>query len=190
VQRFALRRAAARALSAPSKTLFASKPRSISTFTPVAFRSRQQQWSLPAFQRRFASDIKSEDIPLEERTVEDRAVEAAQTQTQTSPLGEDSSPELFSQTAAEAPIDEDVTPVAGEQEQSTGAQQLDDAVEAAKGLAEAKPAFSSAAPPPNQTLYIGNLNYRVTEEQLRRVFSRFGPLTGLTVVKKDGLPRG
>ena len=45
--------------------------------------------------------------------------------------------------------------------------------------------------PPNNTLYIGNLYYEVTADQLKRVFSRFGEIDSVKIVYDNrGLSRG
>jgi nucleolin len=169
--RFLLRRTALRAISAtPSKTYLA-KPRSITTLTPSAFQLKQQQWSISSFQRRFASD------------------EAAKTE------------DDFAQTAAEAPIEENLTPA----QQDAQAEPTDashtvgaDALEAAVKTAEHSPRDRKPRAPrearnnvPNNMLYIGNLYYEVTADQLKRVFSRFGEIESVKIVYDNrGMSRG
>ncbi|KAL6159454.1 hypothetical protein ACJQWK_06036 [Exserohilum turcicum] len=177
---FLLRRTAVRAISAsPSKAFFA-QPRSINTLTPSAFRSKQQQWSVASFQRRFASD----DVSTE--TTQAAAADA---------------PDNFAQTAAEAPVEENLTS-AQEEAQAEPTNRA-----AAVGGDALEAAAQSAAQPtdgrqrvqkgrarntePNSTLYVGNLYYEVTEEQLRRVFSRFGEIANVKMVYDNrGLSRG
>jgi RNA recognition motif-containing protein len=44
---------------------------------------------------------------------------------------------------------------------------------------------------PNTTLYIGNLFFEVTDDQLKKVFSRFGAVTKSSIVYDNrGLSRG
>lgn len=44
---------------------------------------------------------------------------------------------------------------------------------------------------PNRTVYVGNLYYQVTPEQLQRVFSRFGEIDTVKIVYDNrGLSRG
>ena len=44
---------------------------------------------------------------------------------------------------------------------------------------------------PNPTLYIGNLYYEVTTDQIKRVFSRFGELDSVKIIYDNrGLSRG
>jgi nucleolin len=136
---------------------------------------RQQQWSIASFQRRFASD--------------DAATQAAASD----------APENFSQTAAEAPVDEDLTPA----KQAVQAAPTDadhtvgaDALEAAVKTAEHSPRDRKPRTPrepraPNNMLYIGNLYYEVTADQLKRVFSRFGDIESVKIVYDNrGLSRG
>ncbi|RYN96622.1 hypothetical protein AA0119_g8154 [Alternaria tenuissima] len=174
-RRFLLRRTAVRAITASPSKAFLAKPRSINTATPSAFRLRQQQWSISSFQRRFASD--------EAAKTEQAEAAAADT------------PENFAQTAAEAPVEENLTPAQQEVQAeptdasaTVGADALDAAVEHAdKGRTFKK----SRTTPPNNMLYIGNLYYEVTAEQLKRVFSKFGDVESTRIVYDNrGLSRG
>ncbi|KAF2498651.1 RNA-binding domain-containing protein [Lophium mytilinum] len=177
---FLLRRAAVRALSTPS-TSFLSKPRSITTFTPASFRLRQQPSIVLTFQRRFASDDAEKS-------------------------------EEFAQTATEAPITETATEPAAETSETEPQSTLGSAKEYAQekasdalGALGLQGAASAVAPPqssqrssytnplatPNKVLYVGNLFFEVTEDQLRRVFSRFGSVEDVRLVKDGkGLSRG
>lgn len=169
------------------------KPRSLTTITPAAFRSRQQQWSLASFQRRFASDDVSK-------------TEAAQ-------AAAADAPENFAQTAAEAPVEDNLTPAQQEapveenltpEQKEAQAPPTDkkatvgtDALEAAADAAASgsrstrSPRQSSSPAEPNNVLYIGNLYYEVTVEQLKRVFSRFGEIDNVKIVYDNrGLSRG
>jgi nucleolin len=168
--RFLLRRTAARALATPSKAFFA-QPRSITTFTPAALRiKQQQQLTTSYFQRRFASD----DVVT--KTAEPAVEEAA----------EGKEAEGFAQTATEAPIDEDLTPAA--QSETVGMEALEAATQ---GRTERKGGLRAEPATPGKTLYVGNLYYEVTEEQLKRVFSRFGTVDSVKVVFDNrGMSRG
>ncbi|KAF2874821.1 RNA binding domain-containing protein [Massariosphaeria phaeospora] len=165
---FLLRRSAARAISTPSRAILC-KPRSINTIAPTAFRFRQQQWAVPALARRFVTD------------------EAAKAE---------SSAESFAQTATEAPIEENLTPA----QEAVQAEPTDadatvgaDALNAAAHI-ETKPSGNrtvNSSAEPNNTVYVGNLYYEVTEEQLKRVFSRFGSIKSIKVLFDNrGLSRG
>jgi nucleolin len=177
--RFLLRRTAVRAIaSTPSAVL--AKPRSISSITPLAFRARKQQWSIPAFQRRYLSE---EPTKVEITEAEAKAVEAK---------------EGFAQTGAEAPVEENLTPVQEEaQAAPTDAEHTVgvDALEQA-----ANPRANSGAPRaprrernavPNNTVYVGNLYYEVSADQLKRVFGRFGEIDSVRIIYDNrGLSRG
>jgi hypothetical protein len=192
---FMLRRSAVRALSAPSRTLLSSRPRSITSFTPAAFRSRQQHKILPALQRRFVSNetedltatdkaevdeaVETEGLTAADKAEVDEAVEAAST-------GVAFDAQEFAQTATEAPVDDALEPVVEERTASDGA----DALGAAAGEAAQqfrRPAFQGEPATPNNTLYVGNLFFEVTEEQLQRVFSRFGTVQEVKIITD---PRG
>ncbi|EDU51034.1 RNA binding domain containing protein [Pyrenophora tritici-repentis Pt-1C-BFP] len=169
---FLLRRTAVRAISAsPSKT-FLAKPRSINTITPSAFRLRQPTWSIASFQRRFASD----DVTK---------TEEAQT-----------SDENFAQTAAEAPVEENLTPAQEEAQADPKDESATigvDALEAAtnRPTTMGRQSRQSRNTEPNKMLYIGNLYYEVTADQLKRVFSRFGEVESVKIVYDNrGLSRG
>ncbi|KAF1833057.1 RNA binding domain-containing protein [Decorospora gaudefroyi] len=179
---YLLRRTAVRAISAsPSKACLA-KPRSITTVAPSAFRLRQQPWSLASFQRRFASD----DVTKAE-------AEAAAADT----------PDNFAQTAAEAPVEENLTPAQQEAQadpQDASATVGTDALDNAMWKADQQDASSQGTKKalreprnvaPHKTLYIGNLYYEVTADQLNRVFSRFGEVESVKIVYDNrGLSRG
>ncbi|KAF2270351.1 RNA-binding domain-containing protein [Lojkania enalia] len=164
---YLLRRTAARALtSAPSKAVFA-KPRSIATFTPVTREPRkQQQWVALSFQRRFVSED---------------ATKAG-------------SEETFARTATEAPLDETVTPVSQAPEAAPAPEAPESATttSAASGIDALAGGADSRTPSGlNKTVYVGNLYYEVGEEPLKRIFSRFGELNDVRVIRDSrGLSRG
>ncbi|KAH6637899.1 RNA binding domain-containing protein [Boeremia exigua] len=169
---YLLRRSAVRAISATPSKAFLTAPRSISTFTP-AFRT-QQKWTVSAFQRRFASD----DVV----TKEEVAAEA---------------PEDFAQTIAEPITEDGLTPVQQDaQAEPTNAEKTIgiDALQAAANSAD-KPQRGQrreqSQAPPNNTVYVGNLYYEVTADQVKRVFSRFGEIENVKLVFDNrGLSRG
>ncbi|KAF2705320.1 RNA binding domain-containing protein [Pleomassaria siparia CBS 279.74] len=158
---FFIRRTATRALTATPSRAFFVQPRSITTCTAAAFRTKQQKWVAPYFQRRFASD----EVTKTEESAEELATEG------------------FAQTATEAPVDESVTPAAPADQESAPAGI--DALEAAAHRGQAH------SPSPGKTIYVGNLYYEVTEDQLKRVFSRFGAIDSLKIVYDNrGMSRG
>ncbi|KAF2636173.1 RNA binding domain-containing protein [Massarina eburnea CBS 473.64] len=159
---YLLRRAATRALaSTPSTALFV-KPRSITTVAPAAFRLGQSKSIAPAFQRRWASDEAT-------KTDEEAATEAS---------------ENFSQTATEAPVEENLSPA-----QATSG--IDALEQTDKGIPGLGARHRSPAAEPNTTIYVGNLYYEVTADQLKRIFSRFGEVSDVKIVYDNrGLSRG
>ncbi|EMD63193.1 hypothetical protein COCSADRAFT_38066 [Bipolaris sorokiniana ND90Pr] len=176
---FLLRRAAARAISASPSKAYLVQPRSITTLTPSAFRPRQQQWSIASFQRRFASDEVSKTD-----SAEAAAAEAS---------------ENFAQTAAEAPVEDNLTPA----QQEAQAEPTDKSATVGADALEAAATKPSQTSPrgkrertskniePHNVLYIGNLYYEVTPDQLKRVFSRFGDIESIKIVYDNrGLSRG
>ncbi|KAF2278140.1 uncharacterized protein EI97DRAFT_394261 [Westerdykella ornata] len=155
---YLLRRSAARALSAtPLKTPFV-KPRSITTYTP-AFQAPQQRRIPSKFQRRFASDeaAKSE-------SAESAAVAA----------------EELAQTKPEAPVEENLTRAQqNTQQEPTDALSSVSDVSSEGRLRRSRLSLNE----PNTMVYVGNLFYEVGEEQLRRIFSRFGNLKSVRIVR-------
>ncbi|XPS70340.1 hypothetical protein M3J09_002562 [Ascochyta lentis] len=171
---FLLRRSAVRAISATPSKAFLATPRSITTLTP-AFRAQAQKWSVSAFQRRFASDdvVKKEEV---------------------------AAPEDFAQTIAEPITEDGLTPVQekAQAEPTDAAETVGaDALQAVADAAD-KPARAPKRTPggeslaaPNNVLYVGNLYYEVTADQIKRVFSRFGEVENVRIVFDNrGLSRG
>ena len=149
------------------------KPRSISSITPSAFRARKQQWAIPAFQKRFLSEepvTKVETSEAEAKEVEEK--------------------EAFAQTAAEAPVEENLTPAQAETQAEPT--KSGDALEAFAPSQQRRSRNEDKPPaPPNNTVYVGNLYYQVTQEQLTRIMSRFGEVQSVNIVYDNrGLSRG
>lgn len=112
--------------------------------------------------------------------------------------------EDFAQTAREIPIEDGLTPA----QEAVQAPSTDpsatanaEALEAAaldatsgQASAESQPAESrlgGSASTPNKVVYVGNLYYEVTEDQLKRIFSRFGAVNSVKIVLDNrGLSRG
>ncbi|OJD30950.1 nucleic acid-binding protein [Diplodia corticola] len=185
--RYLLRRAALRAASSTSASIaVVARPRTFasltSTSTTSAFRPHQRQW-LAASQRRYNSDDADVSRPTEEAATETE--EAAE------------------EAAAGNP---EVEPTNAEAESSTTSA-LDTASEAvsAVGAAAASAASAAFGTEPAQDdkkqfvgdndsqtiLYVGNLFYQTTEDQLRQEFSRFGNLVKTTIIRDPvGMSRG
>ncbi|KAF1911604.1 hypothetical protein BDU57DRAFT_95061 [Ampelomyces quisqualis] len=176
---FLLRRAAVRAISATPSKAFLAKPRLIATFTPSTLRTHKQQWAT-AFQRRFASDDA-------DKTDAEQAAAA-------------DVPENFAQTAEEPPMEEGLTPAQQDaqaeptnEEETIGTAALEQVAKvadsASSGQTSATPRDETVVPRPQ--LYIGNLYYEITADQLKKVFSRFGTVVSVKIVYDNrGLSRG
>ena len=108
------------------------------------------------------------------------------------PAGE--TPENFAQTAAEAPVQEDLTPAQEEAQANPKDESATvgvDALEAAINSPKKSRSTTPRSTEPNKMLYIGNLYYEVTADQLKRVFSRFGEVESVKIVYDNrGLSRG
>lgn len=165
---FLLRRAAVRAITSTPSLAVAARSRSFTSVAPSAFRSRQQQSILSCLQRRFASD----DAAKKESVVD--------------------TPENFAQTAAEAPVDENVTsvPPAQRTEPTTAVESEGAGANRFSFTNKSQPRGLAPAPPAT-TVYVGNLFYEITDDQLQRIFSRFGEIVAVRLSKDDrGLSRG
>ncbi|OCK93471.1 uncharacterized protein K441DRAFT_661329 [Cenococcum geophilum 1.58] len=183
---YLLRRTALRALSIPS-TSFIAKPRSIATYTPASFKQRQQQWIVSSFQRRFASD----EATKTEEQVANAVSESTQAESSSIPASADAEEQSTIAPAISS---------AAETVEKRAADTFDTATqttEAADGAANSTFAFErhsktfDSANAPNTTLYIGNLFFEVTDDQLKKVFSRFGAVTKSSIVYDNrGLSRG
>ncbi|KAF2682418.1 RNA-binding domain-containing protein [Lentithecium fluviatile CBS 122367] len=187
---FLLRRTAARAIASAPSAVFV-KPRSITTLTP-AFRLRQQRWIAPSFQRRFASD---EPLKSESST---ETTPSTETSTEPEQAAVEAS-ESFAQTVTEAPVEENLTSAqeAAQAEPTdasatVGANTLDAVADQADGARPKRDRKIGGAPAePSPTIYVGNLYYEVTGDQLKRVFSRFGEVDSVKIIYDNrGLSRG
>ncbi|KAJ9646593.1 hypothetical protein H2199_002642 [Coniosporium tulheliwenetii] len=203
-RKYLLRRSALKALSS-SSTSFVSKPRSITTLTSSTLRARQQ-WIACPLQRRFASD---EAARPSEATVTDETV----TESPSKPEAE-AIEEHGSRTASEAPAQAAET---SEGKSSTAdtissaAQTMKEkATETVESIAQSATGAAYAAtgglrsdqrsanksqgvhvPESAKVLYVGNLFFEVSEEQLEREFSRFGPVTKTRIIYDNrGLSKG
>ncbi|KAF2013285.1 RNA-binding domain-containing protein [Aaosphaeria arxii CBS 175.79] len=179
---YLLRRTAARAVS--SKAIF-TQPRSVAAITPASLKLHAYTRIIPAFQRRFASDDATKI------TTESISNATAQSE----------APEAFAQTAAEAPIEENLTPVQAAAEApptNASATVGADALAAAAQTAQRSTRRSrfplrepSAPAEPSNVIYVGNLYYEVGEEQIQNVFSKFGEIESLAIARDNrGISRG
>jgi RNA recognition motif-containing protein len=105
-------------------------------------------------------------------------------------------PEDFAQTIAEPITEDGLTPVQEQaQAEPTNASETVgiDALEAVAQSAD-KPQRTprqKSDNEPNNVVYVGNLYYEVTADQIKRVFSRFGEVDNVKIVFDNrGLSRG
>lgn len=185
LRRYLLRRAALRAVSAsPSTTVVASKPRTFTSLTSNTFRPRQQQW-LVAHQRRFNSDDAAR--PTEENTTDETVTESRSESEQAA--AEENSTSSSAYDAASSAAE-----TVAEKTQQAGAA----ALESAAGLGNAAAAafgggrqFKPSSEDSNKTLYVGNLFFQTSDDQLRQEFARFGNIVKTTIIRDPaGLSRG
>ena len=74
---------------------------------------------------------------------------------------------------------------------TVGAEALEEAAQAPTQRSRPSRPRNNDAAPPNNTVYVGNLYYEVTADQLKRVFSRFGEVENVRVIYDNrGLSRG
>jgi nucleolin len=193
-----LRRSALRLLSSPS-TSFLLKPRSITTVTPSAIRIPRQS-TQTAFQRRWASseaEAKNENDnppiselqPTPQEEVEnaihsDNAAEPATSQGSQAPSGEQNAIDSAIKSATESAPHTASNAVEAAQSVTsafTGSQQRQDQGQRRTGqIGEPKP-----------TIYIGNLFFDVTENDLVKELSRFGTILKCRLMRDSrGLSKG
>lgn len=191
-----LRRTAFRILSSTPSKSFLTKPRSISTLTPSTLRIKQQP-SVFAFQRRWATDeaeAKKEGeegttIIAEEATPAQEAEAAAEAEP--AELAQEGETGRSAVAESEAPASEDA-------ERSSISQSVARVAETVKEHAGS--ALSGVSRPfgrnlqevtPKPSVYIGNLFFDVTAEDLKNEFSRFGTVTQCRLINDArGLSKG
>ena len=105
---------------------------------------------------------------------------------------ETAAPEDFAQTVAEPITEDGLTPVQQDaQAEPTNAEETvtPDALEQAGSRTFDKPKRADVEP--SNTVYVGNLYYEVTADQIKRVFGRFGEVVDVRIVFDNrGLSRG
>ena len=166
-----LRRTALRLVASPSISSVA-KSRSISNLSHSAFKASRQS-TLPLYQRRWASDEaeKKEDPPIEKTEPAPEEVKENTEQTGASPEAQsvvDSAASIASNAASQA-------------------------VETVKETAEK---FTSGRTPASEgeiksAVYVGNLFFDVSEQDLQTEFSRFGEVESVKIIRDGrGLSKG
>ena len=207
--RFYLGRAAVRILSKPS-VISIYKPRFITTLTPTPLRLNRSALAYP-FQKRFASDEPSERHPaLQDQPTQPQAqsaqpfdiseiAEIQPADAREVPQPEQSNPSeqydaAAEQSAVEAATGE-ATASSAEAERAISATSQAALAEAtAAGLASGSAGADAVTEDPElrmKQLYVGNLFFDVTEDDLRREFARHGTVTNVKVVYDNrGLSKG
>ena len=201
LQRFQFRRSALRILSS-SPSAFAYKPRTITSLSQSLLKSRTAPVSL--YQRRWASDEVKPDgeVPIStlqatpQEEVENAIHEVEVTQAEEA-LAQEGAVEAEETVIAE--VGEDVTVVNSAE---VDAEVAETPIPVAPPAPEAAQAF--AAPPrdrpqdrlqriaePKACVYVGNLFFDVTEDDLKKEFARFGTITGARLLRDTrGLSKG
>ena len=196
-----LRRSALRLLFSPS-TSFLSKPRSITTVALPVLRTPRQTTQI-AFQRRWvtgeAEITKEKDSPpiselqpspqedVENAIHSDSAAEVAETaalQDSQAPSGEQNA------------IDSEINGVKETAESATStvteaAQSAASAFTRSQWRQDSEQRGSDRIEEPKSTIYIGNLFFDVTENDLVKELSRFGPIAKCRLIRDSrGLSKG
>jgi nucleolin len=208
VARFTLRRAAFRVLSSPSASLYI-KPRSFTTVTSLATRPTKPTYFAP-LQKRFASDSAAE--------AETRAHSEAGGATEVHHRKNSKAASAKDNAATSG--ESDLVEAADAQGQSTVASAVSSAKDTvASKVSDAADAISDSASAAGNTvgevaakaadavgssmrgsppvagsptnLYVGNLFFDVSEDDLRREFSKYGEIKSLKIVYDGrGLSKG
>ena len=142
---------------------------------------------MSSFQRRFASD---EATKTEEQVagVVSESTQAESSSTPASPDAEEQSTIAPAISSAAETIERRAADASDAATQTTEA--ADNAANSTFAFERHSKTFDSTNTP-NTTLYIGNLFFEVTDDQLKKVFSRFGAVTKSSIVYDNrGLSRG
>ena len=189
-----LRRVAFRALSPP--TSLSTKPRSITTLTPLASRLKRQSLVTP-FQKRFASEEVTQSEP--------EADGATEAQHGENSIAESSTPksadhEHSSVASAVSSIRDSVSKKASSAADSitSSARSAQDTISGAAGAVSGFEGSSSSSPfsrreasEPSNNLYIGNLFFDVTEDMLGRELEKAGTVISAKIIMDGrGLSKG
>jgi len=178
---FGLRRAAVRVLSTPY-TSVPIRTRSITTFTPSVLRASRPKFASP-LQRRFASDEVSK--PEGENSAA-AAVEPAQADE--TPLSSDKKDQSAIQSAVSSATETASNVVESVED---GDANIANAAGANAPAVDSVSSFAAAGDPTMTNLYIGNLFFDVTEEDLKREFSKFGTVASVKIISDArGLSKG
>ncbi len=202
--RMSLRRSALRLLSSPS-TSFLSKPRSITTVTPPALRIPRQS-TATAFQRRWATNEAeakeetenppiSEFQPTPQQEVENAIQSDNAADTEAVPSAETQGTQAAETAHQEqSAVDSAVTAATGAASSaaSTVREAAQSATEAVSGSSRGgRDNKEQSIGTPKSTIYIGNLFFDVTENDLVKELARFGTITRCRLMRDSrGLSKG
>ena len=190
-----------RLLTSPS-TSFLSKPRSITTVTPSALRIPRQSTQL-AFQRRWATseaEAKSEDentpISQLQPTPQEEVENAVHSDNAAEPAEQATSQE--SQASGEEGVADSIKAATTETLASTASTVSGAAQSAAsaftrseRGGQDREPRRTHQVADPKPTIYIGNLFFDVTENDLVKELARFGTIIKCRLMRDSrGLSKG
>lgn len=142
---------------------------------------------MSSFQRRFASD----EATKTEEQVANTVSESTQAESSSTPASldaEEQSTIAPAKSSAAETVERRAADASDAATQTTEA--ADNAANSTFAFERHSKTFDSANTP-NTTLYIGNLFFEVTDDQLKKVFSRFGAVTKSSIVYDNrGLSRG
>ncbi|KAI9701988.1 MAG: hypothetical protein M1836_001332 [Candelina mexicana] len=185
---YLLRRTAVRALSSPSPYIL-SQPRSLTTCTNSILRSKQQSLFL-GLQRRFASD----DVESREQKV-DQDPETGHTSTTPPPTSADQdghstvASAISSATSSAASRVSSAAETVGEYAESARDSVADNAQATVAYKGTRTRAHQNTEP--TKTLFVGNLFFDVTEDDLREEAERVGVVKNIKIIYDGrGLSRG
>lgn len=187
VPRYQLRRNALRLLASPSP--FISKPRALSSFASSLTRSSRPVAQSLTFQRRWATNDAAreqegdEEVPISEiqPTAQDE-VENAIHEDHAATSGDAEAP---IESAADAAPREDATSFSDSAASAAAA-----AAPTPRRPASGDRGFAGPAQP-KPAVYVGNLFFDLTENDLERTFSQFGTVTRARILRDvRGLSKG
>lgn len=194
---FQLRRSVVQILSRPPTSLV-SKPRSITNLSRLTF-GKPYHPSIISYQRRWVSDESdNKDAPPVEKVApapEDEVEDAIQTKSYSEEVVKETNYAPEEQKSSIDTAIDKVTQVAAEAAQTvTGSASIAEDISAAATPKSQEMRETSRDPssiPPVSSIYIGNLFFDVTLEDLRREFSRFGQIIDTSIIRDArGLSKG
>jgi nucleolin len=196
-----LRRTALRFLSSPSSSVL-SKPRSITTATPLALRIPRQSTQI-AFQRRWATneaEVKKvdENAPISELqpTPQEEVENAINSDNAAEPTehaaAQNSQPPSGEQSAVDSAIKATTETVANATSTVTeAAESVRSAIAGSEQRQDRGERRTGQIGEPKPTIYIGNLFFDVTENDLVKELARFGTIVKCRLMRDSrGLSKG